>query len=271
MEERSVAELVVGAKAGDRQAMEDLLAAVAPQVERFGRRLCGAASPDVDDALQDALLAIATHLPSFEGRSSFSSWVFTLVRSACHRRRRGLAARPHDAIDDSHVDPAASPEASAAAAERLRLIERALDALPEEHREVLALRDVEGLTAEEAADVLGIGVPALKSRLHRARHSLRAALAPVLAPSSVAPGASCPDVLGALSAKLEDDLAPEACTLLEQHVAGCDACGALCDSMRGAVGLCRELGEGRGDEAKLREHVRRALVRAGATAGRAPS
>lgn len=259
-----VAELVPRAQAGDRAALEALLLAVAPQVARFGRRVCGKSSADTDDALQDALFSIAKNLSSFEGRSSFSSWVFALVRSACSHRRRGAAARPHEPLDGALAlaDPAPDPEASAERAQLRRALETALDALAEEHREVIALRDIEGLSAEEAAAALGLSVPALKSRLHRARAQLRAALAPALAPVAPAPAPSCPDVLSALSAKLEDELAPEACALLESHVSGCAACGSLCDTLRSALGLCHDLRAGGASDARLRDHVRAAVLRA---------
>ena len=263
--DRAALDALLGpARGGDRAALEALLSAVAPQVARFGRRVCGSGSADADDALQDALVSIARSLPGFEGRSSFSSWMFTLVRSACARRRRVAAARPHESLDElaGASDPQLDPEMSAERAQMRHSIERALDALSEEHREVLAMRDIEGLSAEEAAAVLELSVPALKSRLHRARVALRAELLPIFAPGAMAPSASCPDVLAALSAKLEDDLAAEACTLLEAHVGGCAACGALCDTLRRAVGLCHELRDGGASEAALRAHVRAAVVEA---------
>ncbi len=276
--DRAALDALLGlARAGDRAALEALLLAVAPQVARFGRRVCGRSSADTDDALQDALLSIARNLASFEGRSSFSSWVFALVRSACSHRRRGAAARPHESLDSAValVDPAPDPEASAERTELRRAIEAALDGLGEEQREVIALRDVEGLSAEEAAAALGLSVPALKSRLHRARAALRAALAPTLAPAARAPGPSCPDVLAALSQKLEDELAPEACTLLESHVSGCAACGSLCDTLRVALGLCHALRAGGASDEALRAHVRRAVSHAGepfsGSARRSPS
>jgi RNA polymerase sigma-70 factor (ECF subfamily) len=231
------------ARSGDRAALEALLHELAPQMERFARRLCGAGASDLDDVLQDSMLLVAQHLPEFEGKSALSSWVFALVRSACTRRRRGQKNVPHEPLEaarDLTVD-APSPERAVLAAERRGQVEAALDRLSFEHREVLALRDVEGLTAEQAAASLGISVAALKSRLHRARAALRAALAPAFAPDALPPDASCPDVVHALSAKLEDDLAPEACTLLEGHVAACSRCGALCDTLKQAVGVCHAL------------------------------
>ena len=91
--------LVERARAGDDHALDALLVAIEPVVQRFGRRLCRQ-DDDADDVKQDTLLALAQHLGDFEARSSLTSWVFALARSACVRRRRGLKNRPHASTDD---------------------------------------------------------------------------------------------------------------------------------------------------------------------------
>lgn len=225
------------ARQGDAAALEEVLASLAPAVRRFGMRMCK--SPDdADDVLQDTLLAIATHLPEFEGRSSLSSWVFALVRSACARRRRGLKNRPPVADDAARErsDEAPSPEESAAGRELGAALSRALDALPEDQREAVLLRDVEGLSATEAAEAIGIGEAALKSRLHRARAALRESLAP-LAAGAPAPG--CPDVAEQWSRKLEGDLSATDCATMEKHLATCPTCAATCDALKSALLACR--------------------------------
>src|SRR5579885_812703 len=86
--------LLERARQGDTAALEELLAGLAPSIRRFGIRMCK--DPALaDDVLQDTLLNIAVHIPEFEGRSSLSSWVFALTRSACARKRRGLKNQPH--------------------------------------------------------------------------------------------------------------------------------------------------------------------------------
>lgn len=232
--------LVLRARSGDADALEELLAGVAPAVERFGRRMCG--NPhDADDVLQDTLLSIATHLGEFEGRSSLLSWVFTLTRNACARRRRGLKNRPP--VSDDHApearDPAATPEERAADRELSHVLGRALDALPDGYREVILLRDVEGLAAPDAAAVLGISVDALKSRLHRARESLRAALKPALEPNAPGPSSGCPEVATLWSKKLEGDLSQHDCATMEEHLKTCAACSTACDALKKALLACR--------------------------------
>jgi RNA polymerase sigma-70 factor (ECF subfamily) len=232
--------LVERARNGDAAALEDLLTRVAPAVRRFGLRMCRRPH-DADDVLQDTLLNIATHLESFEGRSSFSSWVFALTRSACSRMQRGLKNRPtvsDDAVPEPH-DDAPTPEQNATDRQIGRALVHALDGLPDDYREVILLRDVEGLTAPEAADALGISVDALKSRLHRAREALRNALTPVLEPAAPAARPGCPDVISALSRKIEGDLDQNDCAQMEEHIASCAACKSACDSLKHALVACR--------------------------------
>jgi RNA polymerase sigma-70 factor (ECF subfamily) len=228
-------DVIARAQAGDRAALEELLAEIAPMVHRFGVRMCKNAH-DADDVLQDTLISMVDHLGEFEGRSSLGSWVFTLARTACARRRRGLKNRPP--VDDAHLEhtptDAPSPEEGAAGRELEVAFARALDGLSDEHREVIQLRDVEGLTAPETAEVLGIGVDAVKSRLHRAREALRAALAPL----RDAPPPTCPDVAAMWSAKLEGDLSPTDCSTMEAHLRGCARCSAACDGLRRALVAC---------------------------------
>lgn len=195
---------------------------------------------DADDVLQDTLLAVATHLDAFQGRSSLASWVFTLARTACARKRRGLKNQPH--ISDSTAGELTSsgdtPEQAASDRQLRHALDAALRALSEEHREVILLRDMEGLSAPDVAESLGISVQAVKSRLHRARLSLRENLSVLLEqPRVVLPG--CPDVLTAFSRKLEDDLAAEDCAAMEKHVASCPSCGSACAALQSALGACR--------------------------------
>lgn len=232
--------LVERAQAGDAAALEALLGQLAPSIQRFGMRMCKN-PPDADDVLQDTLLTIATRLPEFEGRSSLTSWVFTIVRTVCLRKRRGLKNQPHAPSDGAIelADPGLSPEAITSERELRRALTAALDGLPDEYREVLLLRDMEGLTAPEAAESIGISVDALKSRLHRAREALRLALKPVLEAGAPPPTPQCPDVLHSWSEKLEGDLRQEDCAAMEKHIAQCPACNSACSALKEALHMCR--------------------------------
>jgi RNA polymerase sigma-70 factor, ECF subfamily len=236
--------LLERAKAGQPEAMHELLTSIAPSIQRFGLRMCRN-EQDAQDVLQDALLTIANHLGEFEGRSSFSSWAFALARSACSRKRRGLKNQPHLPLEEPpDVDePPPSPEQQVANRELAEALNSALDALPEIYREVILLRDVEAMTAPETAEALGISIEAVKSRLHRARSALRDRLTPVLEPQPAVPQGGCPDVLALWSNKLEGDLSPTDCAAMEAHIQGCAACASACNALKAALLACKRAGK----------------------------
>jgi RNA polymerase sigma-70 factor (ECF subfamily) len=253
--------LVVRARAGDRAAMEGLLASVAPSIRRFAGRIWRN-DADADDVLQDALLSIATQLDSFEGRSSLPSWAFTIARTACSRRRRGKKNQPAEGPEALAMQPAdePGPDDLASSTQTSEIVSRALARLPDDYREVLLLRDAEGLTAPEAALVLGVSVDALKSRLHRARAALRDELHPVLEPESPSPSPGCPDVIRALSEKLEDELDADACARMEKHVEAWPSCARTCDAMKDALRACRS-SEAAPLTPEIQERVRTTITR----------
>jgi RNA polymerase sigma-70 factor (ECF subfamily) len=232
--------LVERARAGDRAALEQLLEEIAPLVHRFGLRMCRHAA-DAEDVLQDTLLSVADHLQEFQGRASLASWVFMLARTACARRRRGLKNQPHlpaEAADES-ASLERSPEQAVDQKQLRAALDRALAGLSDEQREVLLLRDMEGLSAPEVAESLGLSVEAVKSRLHRARARLREALQAVLGQERPAALPGCPDVIAAFSRKLEGELGAEDCASMEKHLETCPACGAACSTLRNALWACR--------------------------------
>lgn len=240
--------MLVAVKAGDGAALSTLLERYQPHVYRFGLKMCRDVE-DARDVLQETLWAMARTIQGFRGGASFTTWLYTIARSHCiKKRRRRKGASDPVALEDS---PDATRNLVAAGrdpSERLlgKELEQALDeaigALDPRYREVLLLRDVEGLTATEVAEVLGIGVSAVKSRLHRARVEVRGRLEPLVGrePAAAAP-AGCPDVLALLSKKIEGEIGPEVCAEMERHLASCGRCGELCDSMRRVLRTCRSL------------------------------
>src|SRR5690606_7272615 len=118
-------------------------------------------------------------------------------------------------------------------------LDQAIRGLDEKYRDVLVLRDIEGLSAPEVAQVMGLGVAAVKSRLHRARAALRQELARVLERPAAAPaGASCPNIVDLMSRKLEGELTAEVCTEVERHVNACPRCKTECDALRRTLAVC---------------------------------
>jgi RNA polymerase sigma-70 factor (ECF subfamily) len=253
--------LVERARKGDRAALEQLLEQIAPLVHRFGLRMCGHAA-DAEDVVQDTLVSVMHHLGEFQGRASLASWVFMLARTACARRRRGLKNRPHlpEEAAGQTVTDVGSPEQAADQKELREALQRALLALSDEQREVLLLRDMEGLSAAEVGESLGLSVDAVKSRLHRARAKLREVLQSALEAESPAPRPDCPDVITAFSQKLEGELGAGDCAAMEKHIETCPACAAACSSLRNALWACRAQPAGE-IPAELQARIKRAIQR----------
>ena len=181
--------LLAAVRAGDEQALAALVERHAPSVLRFGVQLCGD-EQQARDVMQETLLAAARGLHAYRGESRLTTWLYTIARSFCTKlRTRGDAGKPLQSLEELGEEgfeaalAAAQqvPDAQATQLELQRVLTRAIRELPPAQREVLVLRDIEGLSAAEVAEVLGVNVEAVKSRLHRARSSLRERLLPMLA------------------------------------------------------------------------------------------
>jgi RNA polymerase sigma-70 factor (ECF subfamily) len=252
-------ELLAAVRAGDRAALERLLGRHQAAVYRFGAKMCRE-EEDAKDVLQETLLAAARHLPEFRGASSVSTWLYTIARSFCIKKRRTSKFAPAhleslEAQGDAATeiaDGARGPEEDAAGRQLRAVLDDAIASLDPMYREVLVLRDVEGLSATEVAEVMGLSVEAVKSRLHRARVAVREKVAPHLAPVEPAPAAAeaapgsgpgCRDVVDAFSRRLEGEIDAAACADLEAHLQRCPTCRGRCDSLRTTLTLCRRAGD----------------------------
>ena len=246
--ERSDDDLLAAARDGDRAAIDALVVRYQPVVYRFGLKMCGNVE-DARDILQDTLLAMARSLGGFRADASLSTWLYTIARRFCMRKRRTskFAPRGEESLDalpadrrDGLAAPTRNPEQELAGQELQDELNAAIAALDPPQREVLVLRDVEGLSARDVAQVLGLGVEAVKSRLHRARLAVRQRLAPVLG-RAAEPGKEgpCRDVLTLFSRHLEGDIDPRTCADMEAHVEACPRCRDACESLKRALALCR--------------------------------
>jgi RNA polymerase sigma-70 factor (ECF subfamily) len=243
-------ELLTAVRNGDRAALEQLLDRHQGAVYRFGVKMCRE-EEDAKDILQETLLAAARYLPEFRGASSVSTWLYSIARSFCIKKRRTSKFAPQH-LESLEAEPGAvqvpderrGPEEEAAGGQLRAVLDDAIAALEPMYREVLVLRDVEGLSAQEVAEVMGLSVEAVKSRLHRARVAVRERVAPHLAlPAAEArPGPDCRDVVALFSRRLEGEVDASACAELEAHLAGCPACQGRCDSLRSTLTLCRRAG-----------------------------
>ena len=161
----SSGELVEAARRGEPGAVERLLTEARPDLRRVARRVCRGPE-DAEDAVQHALWALQRRVGALRTASAVAAWLFRTVARECRRLLRlGAAAATPAPLDEPEATPVPTG---------LRLdLARAIEALPEPYRAALILRDVEELTAPEAAAVLGVSPQALKSRLHRARAEVR--------------------------------------------------------------------------------------------------
>lgn len=245
------ADLVDRARAGERPALEALLSRHQRRVYRFGLKMCRDPE-DAKDVLQETLLAAARTVKDFRGASSVSTWLYTIARSFCIKRRRrsrfapereeSLDARAPGLEARQIPDGARNPEEDLAGRQLQGALEEAISLLDPMYREVLVLRDVEGLTAREVVEVTGLTVEAVKSRLHRARVAVREAVAPLLGapgPAAAAPASGCPDIVRLFSGRLEGEIGAAVCADMERHLSACPACRSRCDSLQRTLALCR--------------------------------
>lgn len=179
--------LVRHARRGEARAFEEL-------VVRHVDRLCaslrrfGLDQTEAQDVAQETFLRAWRALPDFQERSSFFTWLYRIAFNEAQRR---LARRPPagavitdnpqalDHVEDRRPGPAARAETQ----ELRQALDRALRQIPSDLRAAVILRDVQGLSTEQAAAILDLSIAAFKSRLHRGRMTLRDLLAPVLAAS----------------------------------------------------------------------------------------
>lgn len=146
--------------------------------------------PDAEEVVQDVFLQIINKGAGFEGRAALGSWIYRITTNLSLNKRRGKRRELETSLDellptylvDGHragnraflvADWSSTPERELLSGESRRLVEAAIDRLPEHYRAVLVLRDVEELSNEEVAQIVGDTVPAVKTRLHRARMALR--------------------------------------------------------------------------------------------------
>ena len=175
-------ELAERAKAGDQSAFEQLVLDNQNRVYALALRLCGDRE-EAADLAQEAFVKAWKGLSSFQGESSFATWVYRLTTNVCidhlrkKKRREGVEpAVSLDGEDSGWAEPAdrdSDPQLILERSERGRALARGLARLPDWQRRVLVLRELSGLSYQEIADTLGVDLGTVKSRIARARLSLR--------------------------------------------------------------------------------------------------
>ncbi|MBP7147408.1 MAG: sigma-70 family RNA polymerase sigma factor [Acidobacteria bacterium] len=183
--------LVQRVKEGDPGAFDEFVARFGPLILAFGMRMCGN-RPDAEDVFQETLIKVYTSLATLENPRALRTWFWRVVANECLMSRRGPRDPsrtvglgdlvPQESTPGAELElpdaAAVSPERALLDTERRERLERALGNLPPDYRIVILLRDFEGLSTQEVADVLGISATNAKVRLHRARAALRQRLQP---------------------------------------------------------------------------------------------
>lgn len=158
--------LVRAAQTGDVDAFEELVRRHQASVYRLALRILGS-SADAQDAVQETFVRAWRALPHFRRDSTISTWLY---RIATRRALHTIASRRStQTLDEVELEAGPDPAHAAERRERLRAVTQAIANLPPEQRAALALREFEGLSYQEVADILGASVPAIKTRIRRAR------------------------------------------------------------------------------------------------------
>jgi RNA polymerase sigma-70 factor (ECF subfamily) len=182
-------DLVDKARAGDYDAFGELVRRFQDRVFRLARGMT-ANDAEAEEVMQDTFLNVFRNLHSYRGDSAVANWILRVAANAALMRLRRQRRKPLLSLEDARPDfsedgasfitpPgdwAKQPDEKLISRELRERIDAAIADLPEKYRLVFLLRDVEGLSADEVADALGVTVPTVKSRLHRSRLFVRDAL-----------------------------------------------------------------------------------------------
>ena len=284
--ERAVA--LLGKK--DPKSLELALELLQGTVFSFSMKVCGQRE-DAEDTMQEVLVKSLPYLPKFDSPRALLVWLYRVAKNRClmSRRRSKFAPKQDLSLDQLMPDKLelellakqgpGTPESQAIRNQQARQLREAVQKLPPQYRIILVLRDMEGLTDDEVAEITGLKPGNVRVRLHRARlfvrkelaqeHSARraASTATVRARKKVAAGAaplkrpaSCKAMFAELSNYLDEQLDDSVCERLEQHIEGCAPCQAFLATLESTIQQLRRLPDDEPRRATAREIRRRLLA-----------
>ena len=258
--EKAVELLQSGGDAGVEQA----LALLQETVFSFSMRVCGHRE-DAEDTMQEVLLKSIPQLPKFDSPKALVVWLYKVAKNRCLMSRRKSKFAPahelsveelmpdREELEQLSANGKINPESFAIRSEQASRLREAVQKLPPQYRIVLVLRDMEGLTDEEVAEITGLRAGTVRVRLHRARLFVRKALmqswkprgrtkapVPVKEAEKVRP-ARCKAMFAELSDYLEEQLDDSLCEELEQHLDGCAPCRVFLATLEATIEQCRAL------------------------------
>lgn len=159
-----------------QEAFEELVERYSRKAYSLAFRLLGN-QEDAEEALQDVFTQVFRKAQNFEGKSQFSSWLYRVTVNACLMKIR---KRKEEKTLDEESHPITTGAYEATLVYQLRTaLSEAIKKLPDDYRPVFVMRDIDGMSSSEVGSMLGISVPAVKSRLHRSRAILRESLLPI--------------------------------------------------------------------------------------------
>ncbi len=183
LEERSDKELVKMLQAKKAEAFNELVSRYQVKAFNLAQRLTRN-QEDAEEVLQDVFTTLFTKVNSFKFESAFSSWLYRIVVNCAFMKLRKRKQQPVAYLEDLSIGirkqflernnmPSNSSDSIFTNRQLCASLEKAISRLPQEYRSVFVLRDVDGMSNEETSEILGLSVPAVKSRLHRSRLMLR--------------------------------------------------------------------------------------------------
>ena len=266
---------------GDDASVEQALALLQNTVFSFSMRVCGQRE-DAEDTMQEVLLKSLPHLPKFESPKALVVWLYKVAKNRClMSRRKSKFAPGHELsleelmpdrreLEQLTADGRVNPESFAIRSEQASRLRAAVQKLPPQHRIVLVLRDMEGLTDDEVAEITGVRAGTVRVRLHRARLFVRKELmrtwmgggasrvrAHKQAREERRP-ARCKAIFAELSDYLDEQLDDSLCEDLERHMNGCGPCQAFVATLEATIEHCRRSARDcpPPEAARLREELR---------------
>ncbi len=251
---------------GDNQAVEQALSLLQNTVFSFSMKVCGQRQ-DAEDTMQEVLLKAVPQLPKFDSPKALVVWLYKVAKSRCLMSRRRSKFAPKEdlsleelmpdrrELEKLGADGGINPENFAIQSQTAGMLRAAIQKLPAQYRIVLVLRDMEGLTDDEVAEITGLRAGTVRVRLHRARLFVRKELMKSWkrkprATTSVAVSAGisdgprpgrCKAMFAELSNYLDEELDDSLCEELEKHLDGCGPCKVFLATLEATIAQCRAL------------------------------
>ena len=265
---------------GNDARVEQALALLQNTVFSFSMRVCGQRE-DAEDTMQEVLLKSIPQLPNFDNPKALVVWLYKVAKSRCLMNRRKSKFAPkrelsleelmpdRKELEQLTADGRVNPEAFAIRSEQASRLREAVQKLPPQYRIVLVLRDMEGLTDDEVAEITGVRAGTVRVRLHRARLFVRKELMRTWMagigrkvrlqwrPQQGSRPARCKAMLAELSDYLDEHLDDSLCEELERHMTGCKPCQAFVATLKATIEQCRKAARDcpRPDAGKLRREL----------------